>query len=307
MVVLTLGIFFASFPVFLAQLHTFCFGAACSYWQLTPEQAKVLSGVGWSLDAYAAFVIVLTLTSVVFCMLLSTLIIWRRPDDLMALLVAFLLVSFSTSPATDIVSAARDSLWQVPNKGLISLWQLLLVLVFSLFPSGRFVPRWTRWTLVVGLAGFVPYAFFPRNTVLHELGWLLLLGDQAVLVVTQLYRYRLVSRPLERQQTKWVAFCFLVPAAVYVGGIVLSQLFPVLSDPTSPAGAPYQLALTAVGICLTLSFPLSLGVAMLHARLWQIDVLINHTLVYGALTIVLAAVYVGLVIGLQVLLRGIIS
>ncbi|HCJ33428.1 MAG TPA: hypothetical protein DHV65_03895, partial [Ktedonobacter sp.] len=96
-------------------------------------------------------------------------------------------------------------------------------------------------------------------------------------MVTQLYRYRRVSRPLERQQTKWVIFGFLVPAAVYVGGIVLSVLFPALYDPTSPAGAPYQLALTAVGICLLFSFPLSLGVAMLHYRLWDIDVLINRT------------------------------
>jgi len=46
---------------------------------------------------------------------------------------------------------------------------------------------------------------------------------------------------------------------------------------------------------------------MLHARLWDIDVLINRTLVYGTLTVILTAVYVGLVIGLQALLRSIIS
>jgi hypothetical protein len=130
------------------------------------------------------------------------------------------------------------------------------------------------------------------NTPPHRLGWLLVLGEEAILVVTQLYRYRRVSRPLERQQTKWVIFGFLVPAAVYVGGIVLSVLFPALYDPTSPAGAPYQLALTAVGICLLFSFPLSLGVAMLHYRLWDIDVLINRTLVYGTLTAIIVGAYV---------------
>src|ERR1700719_3072141 len=96
LVVLTLGIFIASFPVFLAQLYTLCVGAGCSYWQLTSEQVRVLSGVGWSLDDYAAFVVALTLASGVLSLLLSTLLIWRRPDDRMALLVAVLLVSFST-------------------------------------------------------------------------------------------------------------------------------------------------------------------------------------------------------------------
>src|SRR5713101_2122354 len=54
-------------------------------------------------------------------------------------------------------------------------------------------------------------------------------------------------------------------------------------------------------------FPLAIGIAMLRYRLWDIDILINRTLVYGTLTLLLTAVYVGLVIGLQALLRGIIS
>src|SRR5439155_14545662 len=59
--------------------------------------------------------------------------------------------------------------------------------------------------------------------------------------------------------------------------------------------------------CLGLLIPLSFGFAMLRYRLWDIDVLINRTLVYGALTLILTAAYVGLVIGLQALLRGLIS
>jgi len=208
-------------------------------------------------------------------------------------------VSFSTSVATDIVSTTRDSHWQVPNKGLISLWQLLLVVIAALFPSGRFVPRWTGLTLVVGCAGFVPYALFPRNTLPHQLGWLLLLLDQAILVLAQFYRYRWVSRPLERQQTKWVGFGYLVPAAVYVGCNVLSQLLPTLSDPMSPAGAPYQLALNVISLFLLLSLPLSLGVAILRYRLWEIDRLINKALVYGLLTLLLTALYAGLILGLE--------
>ena len=59
--------------------------------------------------------------------------------------------------------------------------------------------------------------------------------------------------------------------------------------------------------CLMLLIPLSIGFAILRSRLWDIDILINRTLVYGTLTGTLALVYVGLVIGLSALLRGIIS
>jgi divalent metal cation (Fe/Co/Zn/Cd) transporter len=131
--------------------------------------------------------------------------------------------------------------------------------------------------------------------------------SSAILAVVQLYRYRRVSSPIERQQTKWVVFGIAVPTTVFVGGSVLYLIFPALAEPSSPYGAPYQLALAAVNTCLPLFIPLSFGFAMLRYRLWEIDVLINRTLVYSMLTVILAGVYVGLVIGLQALLRGIIS
>jgi hypothetical protein len=88
-----------------------------------------------------------------------------------------------------------------------------------------------------------------------------------------------------------------------VSGSVLELLFPVLTSPDSL----YPLAINLVFTFLPLFIPFSFGFAMLRYRLWDIDVLINRTLVYGALTVILTAVYVGLVIGLQALLRSIIS
>src|SRR6266567_1474149 len=171
LVILTLAIFFAILPVFLAQLQTPCAGSACQYLQLTPGQAETLKGMGLSPGDYAAYALALMLASVVACLGVSTLIVWRRSDDRMAMLVAFLLVTVGPDIATGAVSAS-PSPWWMPAACLYFLSLALAVLVFLLFPSGQFVPHWMRWTLVFFLAGLVPNAFvqlFIANTLVGPL------------------------------------------------------------------------------------------------------------------------------------------
>src|SRR5260221_9054244 len=254
LVVLTLGIFFASLPVYLAQLQTPCPGSACYYTQLSPGQVGALKGIGLSPGDYAAYTVALTLASLVVCLVISTLIIWRRPDDRMALLVALLLVTVGPIIATNAVSVS-PSPWRVPNECLIFLTSCLFVLVFLLFPSGQFVLHWMRWTSVVYIAWLVPTAFVAPlmpNTLVEELIYLVFLGESATVVLIQLYRYRRVSSPLERQQTKWVVFGLAVPATVDVIVSVSYLLFPVLSSP----GSLYPLARNMVYPFLPLLLPL---------------------------------------------------
>jgi hypothetical protein len=310
LVVLTLAIFFASLPVYIAQLQTPCAGAGCPFssQQFTPEQVGALKGMGLSINAYTVYAVALTLASVLMCLVVSALIVWRSSNDRMALLVALMLVTFGPIIATSSV-AGSSSPWRVPNACLYFLTLALLVLVFLLFPSGQFVPRWTRWTLVVFLAGQVPSTFFPDapftlNTNASEIGFLMLVGEAGILAVVQVYRYRRVSSPLQRQQTKWVVFGMAIPISVFVSGTVLAYIFPALSEPGTPSGSLYQLAFAAIYTCLPLFFPLSFGFAMLRSRLWDIDVLINRALVYATLTGTLALVYVGSILLLQYLLRG---
>src|SRR5262249_35749092 len=140
LVVLTLVIFGASFPVYLAQLQTPCTGIACQNPRLlTPQLAGILKGVGLSLSTYAAYTAAFTLVSMVVCLGVSAVIIWRRSDDRMALIVALMLVTLSND-ATDVLQTS-PSPWQLPNACLSFLSSTLLLLVGLLFPSGRFVPR----------------------------------------------------------------------------------------------------------------------------------------------------------------------
>jgi hypothetical protein len=306
LVIATLVIVFASLPMYLAQLHTPCAGSACGYLQLTPEQAEALKGMGLFPGVYTASTVTLTLATLMVCLGVSTLIVWRRSDDPMALIVALLLVALG--PLTEMFNvSASPSPWQVPNQFQSLLFVALFLLVLSLFPTGRFVPRWMRWSFVAFLAVQVPFTFFPALAALHisavSLGFLVFVSGVPLLVGAQLYRYRRVSSPRERQQTKWVVFGLAVPITYMILGMVLYLLFPGATSP----GSLYLPAYAAVQDLLLLLIPLSFGFAMLRSRLWDVDVLINRTLVYGVLTIILTTLYVGLVIGLQALLRGMIS
>src|SRR6266566_4583629 len=255
LVILTLAIFFASLPLYLAQLQMPCAGSACAVasGQLSAGQVGALKGIGLSLGDYAVFMVALTLAILVGCVAVSTVIVWRRSHDRMAMLVALMLVTFGPNDATSAI-VASPSPWQVPNQCLFFLANALFVLVFCLFPSGRFVPAWMRWSIAVMLVGLLPLAF------------------------------------LERQQTKWVVFGMAVLITLGFGGVVPTLIIPTLADPDSPSGSLYQLAVNTNISCLGLLIPLSFGFAMLRYRLWDIDVLINRTLVYGTLTVLLTGV-----------------
>jgi hypothetical protein len=110
-------------------------------------------------------------------------------------------------------------------------------------------------------------------------------------IYAQIHRYRHVSTPTERQQTKWVLFGFLL-------WLVLMGILgvPYSIEMSLPAGSPlpWWTLVSSAGWWVALTIvPLSLSIGVLRYRLYDIDVLINRTLVYGSLTLMLALVYFG--------------
>src|SRR5260221_3765805 len=166
-------------------------------------------------------------------------------------------------------------------------------------------------TTLGGIAlGYVPYSvlhgsLFFSNSLVHlgrypVLFNLLFFFFLACLVGAQVYRYRRVSTAVQRQQTKWVVFATAVTILVGLGLIGPALLLPSLSP-------PYILLAETVSTLFAPIIPISVGMAILRYRLWEIDTIINKALVYSTLTATLAVIYAGLVIGLQALLRGIIG
>ena len=259
---------------------------------LTPEGYELIQWVG---------VVALVLT----CWGVGVVLLWRRPADRMALFVAFLLVALPVTVSERDVSRVLPPLLVVPAGVLSLIVTLALVAFFGLFPNGRWVPRWTRWLVLVWVGdlllrqfgtrlAFVPPAWRFRVDLLATL--LVLAGC----LLAQVYRYLRVSGPVERQQTKWVV-------AGVAGTLLPVLLFGVVTNVAPsriPNGSlPYVIGQWLIEVA-TLLIPISIGLATLRYRLWDVDPILNRVLVYGSLTAALALVYFGSVVMLQQLLRA---
>jgi len=109
-----------------------------------------------------------------------------------------------------------------------------------------------------------------------------------------------VSTPVQRQQTKWVALGVTAAIGVAIGILALSSLF--LSSAYSNYLGAVILFITIWPVAFLL-IPFSIGFSILRYRLYDIDVLINRTLVYGSLTALIALLYFGLIFALQALFQ----
>jgi hypothetical protein len=198
------------------------------------------------------------------------------------------------------------------------LWSLLvfvpLSLLLLLFPDGRLPsPRWrpVAWGVVLGSAGGVlgnalkpgPLLDFPQIAnpfgvdspvvwLVGVAGSIVAAGSMVASAVSLIVRLRRVGRE-QRQQIKWLAY----GGAIMVGGVCGGVL-------VIPWNVPVSIVIMSVSL---LGLPVFTGIAIVRYHLYDIDILINRTLVYATLTATLTLVYFGGVAGLQELLSPVMG
>jgi hypothetical protein len=301
-----------SVPSSFEQYRTVCTAASevCSeraVMQVTSEGVQELREVGLSVRFYAFLNVAIDKVFELVWFAVGALIFLRRSDERMALLTSMFLVAFGTV-AVDPIDAADTLIssqpaWWLPVRVVEMVGVVSVVLFFLLFPNGRFVPRWTRWLAVafiaIDLSRILFAGLYSRSPALESVYYLVFLGWVLIATWLLVYRYRRVSTSAQRQQTKWVVF----GTVLGVAGTFPSQLPLDLAL----VGGDTPLVLLILNMGFSLSFllvPFSIGVAVLRSHLFDIDVLINRTLVYGLLTAMLALVYFGSIVVLQRIFIG---
>jgi signal transduction histidine kinase len=185
--------------------------------------------------------------------------------------------------------------------GLIfaSLFGPVFVALFVLFPDGQFVPSWTRWLILSSLS-IVPVSYYLEASSFSVIEKPLFWVGAGIAVVTlllglyaQIYRFRHVSDSNERQQTKWVIYGIGLWFLVMAVGTVPYARVQLLSPGSS---IPWWQLLNELAYVISFSFlPLSLTIAVMRYRLYDIDIIINRSLVYGTLTIATIGIYIFIV------------
>jgi signal transduction histidine kinase len=268
----------------------------------TPEElVSALHQLGLPPSFPGAFVVIHDLLFLSTYFVVAAVLLWYKSAERMALLASLFLLLF---PAGWLgVREAFPDAWALLREGVSILAILLLLYFFLLFPDGRFIPRWTK------PLGFGLPALQVLIQVLSEIGvtagfWLpLVLGGFVCCASAQVYRYRCAASPHQRQQIKWMAFSFTTGVVGLLSYELLLMVFPWLRKPGTGTGLLFELFEFTVVIFMFLLIPISIALAIFRHRLWDIDIIISRSLVYGALTASGVGIYALVVGGLGALVQ----
>ena len=238
--------------------------------------------------------------------LVAVLLFWRLPDDRLAWLASVTLLSYAAvwTAFGEVVAAEWAPWWALAGTqevvGLTSS-----IVLFFVFPDGRFVPAWARymaaawilWTLYWSFGPLLVPALFPPS--LEQTFWTLstipALAFNLVAILVQAYRYRRVSSAGERRRTRWVVLSFAVGTAAYFAVMLGRFALDAVGYGEAAEFLLFSLGTHVVQVSLLL-IPLCVLLAVVRHRLFGIEVVVNRALVYAALTLCVVGVYV-LVVG----------
>jgi len=288
---------------------------------LAADNAQGLAALGLSEDVFFEYLLTLDLVLSLVFVVAGILIFLRNSDSWMAILLSGALIAqgIIMIRPEDTFGAAPPE-WRWFGLMVTCLTTIAAIASLVLLPDGRFVPSYTRpmvvfWSLcTVVRYGFLPQFARPDGRPMHGaveaspwvslLILLLAIGGFIMGGIAQVQRYRRLTDMVQRQQIKWYVFGVVVA----ISGIVLFQL-PAIFVPAVRVPGEARVLYALLGVPAfyfsVMVVPVTLSFAILRYRLWEVDALINRSLVYGTLTAVLLTLYFVSVALLQTLLQAV--
>jgi signal transduction histidine kinase len=254
--------------------------------------------------------VLISISSVLFSLVLAWQLFRQKSSERMAAFVSLYLIIYAVGFSGPLEMA--QNLWA---PALFNFFDLITAIVFgplsialiTLFPDGRFVPAWSKWLVYASLP-LIPLSFFYEEILLQgDLDirfWLAVIYSFGLFITgiaSQVYRYRNVSRQIEKQQIKWV----LYGISLWLLLIILTSI-PFINLQLLPAGSPlpWWASISSLAWTIALSLlPISLSISVLRYRLYDIDIIINRTLVFTLLTALVIILYIGVVSALGALFQ----
>lgn len=273
---------------------------------ISQETVAALQGLGLSTTFYAGYQTGLVVLLAIGFAVAGMIIVWFKSDEWLALLVAFTLIGQGANAFGPLQKMAAISSVEIPVRFVIAMVLMGLPLSCYLFPDGKIQKRWMIyvagvwfvWLMISVFWHSFPFNLFDRggsDTLRYLLSLLAVLSTG---IYAQVYRYRTTGSATKREQLKWIVFGIAVGILTGIG----VNLFLSFFELTRPAAGTYlivDMLTQTLSVVAQFTVPVAVVFSILKYRLYDIELVINRSIVYGSLTLVLAAVFGILLFGLQ--------
>ena len=230
------------------------------------------------------------------------LLVVHRSDDWFAIFTSLFLITFGVRVTNLANTVALMPGFQTTGGLILAMGDIGIVLFMMLFPDGKFAPRWLKFIAPLLVATMLGIYIFPGSPFFwNKLG----IGGYLSVTTTWytvsffacIYRYIRHATLAQKQQIRWVFIGAMGPFLWFMIFEVLRAFIPALSG-SSILATSFELIARLLSIFLFLMLPLFIAISIARTKLFDIDLIINRSLVYGSLTIGLGltfAVVLGLI------------
>jgi hypothetical protein len=298
-----LAFFLADLRLDYEQLQIACQGEGCNYSAISQAEIDILESLGLSSRSYSLLMNGATVLAVALSWTLGGVILLSQSGARNSWFVSLALIVIPITLISDADNlAASYPNWFIPSVILSQIGSVIFLLFLYLFPSGRFFPRRAFIPFIITFLLFSLFSLANARLIdlpawAVQFDFMILIGLLFLAGGLQVFRYRRNSNVIEKQQTKWVMLGLFLLILSFPTWFIF--FWGVVEIPPGQARLAASLVGWFASLILICMLPVTIAIAILRYRLWDIDIVIRRTLQYSLITGLLGLVYFGGVALLQ--------